>query len=51
MFFPDASRVPMTSILNYFATLGSIQAVHVENKVVGLNDSYYHSAIIYYDSE
>ncbi len=40
----------MTSILNYFATLGSIQTVHVQPGV-GLNDTFFHSAVIYYDSE
>ena len=49
-YVPDASHVPVISILNYFATLGSIQTVHVEHGI-GLNDTYFHSVIIFYDSE
>ena len=40
----------MFSLLNYFATLGSIQTVSVE-KGLGLKENFFHSAIIYYDSE
>jgi hypothetical protein len=40
----------MVNILSYFATLGSIETVHVEYGV-GLAEGHFHSAVIYYDTE